>query len=288
MKKFILVIIVFLIFLCNKKVYTQTKKAFEIYNNNGKKVSYKKLINKAKSADVILFGEYHDNPISHWLEYEIAKDLLSKYEIVVGAEMLEADDQEVLNNFLRGDINLSTFDSIANLWPNFKTDYLPIINLAIKNNVPVIATNIPRNYASKVYKEGGFSALDSVSNEEKKYIAPMPILFDPNLSQYKNMLEMMGGHKMTDIVKAQAIKDATMAYFIQKNRVENSIFFHINGSYHSDFKEGIYWYLNQIDENIKCLTISTIKQENINLFNKENRFRADFIISVDNDMISTY
>ena len=288
MKKFILVIIVFLISLCSKKVYTQIKKAFEIYNNNGKKVSYKKLINKAKSADVILFGEYHDNPISHWLEYEIAKDLLSKYEIVVGAEMLEADDQEVLNKFLRGDINLSTFDSIANLWPNFKTDYLPIINLAIKNNVPVIATNIPRKYASKVYREGGFSALDSVSNEEKKYIAPMPILFDPNLSQYKNMLEMMGGHKMTDIVKAQAIKDATMAYFIQKNRVENSIFFHINGAYHSDFKEGIYWYLSQIDESVKCLTISTIKQENINLFNEENRFRADFIISVDNDMISTY
>ena len=112
MKKFFFVIIVFLIFLCNKKVYTQTKKAFEIYNNNGKKVSYKKLINKAKSADVILFGEYHDNPISHWLEYEIAKDLLSKYEIVVGAEMLEADDQEVLNKFLRGDISLSTLTQL--------------------------------------------------------------------------------------------------------------------------------------------------------------------------------
>ena len=101
------------------------------------------------------------------------------------------------------------------------------------------------------------------------------------------MLEMMGGHKMTDIVKAQAIKDATMAYFIQKIELK-TVYFHINGAYHSDFKEGIYWYLSQIDENVKCLTISTIKQENINLFNKENRFRADFIISVDNDMISTY
>ena len=288
MKKLILIFIVFSISICFKNVYSQTKKAFEIYSNKGRKVSYKKLINKAKSADVVLFGEYHDNPISHWLEFEVAKDLLSNYEVVIGAEMLEADDQELLNRFLKGQINLLTFDSIANLWSNFETDYLPIINLAIENNVPVIATNIPRKYARKVYREGGFSALDSLSKEEKNNIAPLPILFDPELPQYKNMLDMMGGHEMTDIVKAQAIKDATMAYFIQKNRTENSIFFHINGAYHSDFKEGIYWYLKQINSNINCLTISTVKEENINKFNIANKSRADFIIVVDSDMNSTY
>jgi len=288
MKKPILILIVFLVSLCFKNVYTQSKKAFQIYSDKGKKVSYKKLINKAKSADIVLFGEYHDNPISHWLELELAKDLLSKYEIVIGAEMLEADDQKLLDNFLKGDINLSNFDSIANLWSNFETDYLPIIKLAIENNIPVIATNIPRKYSRKVYREGGFSALDSISNEEKKYISPLPILFDPELPQYKNMLDMMGGHEMTDIVKAQAIKDATMAYFIQKNRNENSIFFHINGAYHSDFKEGIYWYLKQLNSNVNCLTISTVKEENINRFNKENKSRADFIIVVDLDMNSTY
>ena len=134
----------------------KVKKAFQIYSDKGKKVSYKKLINKAKSADIVLFGEYHDNPISHWLELELAKDLLSKYDIVIGAEMLEADDQKLLDNFLKGDINLSNFDSIANLWSNFETDYLPIIKLAIENNIPVIATNIPRKYSRKVYREGGF------------------------------------------------------------------------------------------------------------------------------------
>ena len=288
MKKPILILIVFLVSLCFKNVYTQSKKAFQIYSDKGKKVSYKKLINKAKSADIVLFGEYHDNPISHWLELELAKDLLSKYDIVIGAEMLEADDQKLLDNFLKGDINLSNFDSIANLWSNFETDYLPIIKLAIENNIPVIATNIPRKYSRKVYREGGFSALDSISNEEKKYIAPLPILFDPELPQYKNMLDMMGGHEMTDIVKAQAIKDATMAYFIQKKINENSIFFHINGAYHSDFKEGIYWYLKQLNSNVNCLTISTVKEENINRFNKENKSRADFIIVVDLDMNSTY
>ena len=64
----------------------------------------------------------------------------------------------------------------------------------------------------------------------------MPILFDPNLSQYKNMLEIKT-HKMTDIVKAQAIKDATMAYFIQKNR-SKTVYFWI-WCILSDFKKGI-------------------------------------------------
>ena len=102
------------------------------------------------------------------------------------------------------------------------------------------------------------------------------------------MLEMMGGHGGIDIVKAQAIKDATMAYFIQKNRTKNSVFLHINGAYHSDFKEGIYWHLKQLDSTVKCITISTVKDENISKFNKSNRLRADFIISVDLDMTSTY
>ena len=268
--------------------YAQSKRAFQLYNNKGKKVSYKKLINKVKSADVVLFGEYHDNPISHWLEFELAKDLSAKSNVIIGAEMLETDDQQILNEFLKDKISLSTFDSIANLWPNFEIDYLPVVSFAKENNIPVIATNIPRKYAKMVFKNGGFSAIDSLNKLEKNNIAPLPILFDPNLPQYKKMLDVMGGHGGVDIVKAQAIKDATMAYFIHENRRDNAIFLHINGAYHSDFKEGIYWYLKHLDNTIKCVTISTVKEENINKFNKINRSRADFIISVDLDMTSTY
>ena len=280
--------VIFIICLTFQNGYAQSKKAFQLYNNKGRKVSYKKLINEAKSADVVLFGEYHDNPISHWLELEVVKDLSSKSDIIIGAEMLETDDQRTLDEFIKDKISLRTFDSISNLWPNFETDYLPVITFAKKSNIPIFATNIPRKYAKMVFKNGGFSALDSLSIKEKNNIAPFPILFDPDLPQYKKMLDMMGGHGMIDMVKAQAIKDATMAHFIQENRKENTIFFHLNGAYHSDFKEGIYWYLKQLDSTIKCVTISTVKEKNINKLSKTHRSRADFIISVDLDMTSTY
>ena len=74
MIKLIVSSVILIIHFTFQHSYAQSKRAFQLYNNMGKKVSYKKLINKVKSADVVLFGEYHDNPISHWLEFELAKD----------------------------------------------------------------------------------------------------------------------------------------------------------------------------------------------------------------------
>ena len=41
--------------------------AYKLFDKSGNEVSYNALINKAKDADIILFGESHNNPISHWL-----------------------------------------------------------------------------------------------------------------------------------------------------------------------------------------------------------------------------
>lgn len=68
------------------------------------KVSYKKMIKLLAKKDVLLFGEFHNNPISHWLELAVAKDLKEKKEIVFGAEMFEADNQQPLNDYLAGKI----------------------------------------------------------------------------------------------------------------------------------------------------------------------------------------
>jgi hypothetical protein len=42
----------------------------------------------------------------------------------------------------------------------------------------------------------------------------MPFQYDADLPGYKNMMTMMAGHGGVNMPKAQAIKDATMAYFI--------------------------------------------------------------------------
>ncbi len=265
----------------------QGKPAYVLYNSRGKKVSYKKMISVLKEKDIALIGEFHNNAISHWMELEITKDLKESRELVLGAEMFEADNQEALDKYLSGQLSAKGLDSNARLWKNYPTDYAPLVNFAKENNIHFAATNIPRRYASLVAK-GGFEKLDSLPVAEKKWIAPLPVAYDPELPGYKKMLEMMGGHSGANLPKAQAIKDATMAYFILQYYKTGSLFIHYNGSYHTENYEGILWYLQRKRPDLKYVTITTVSQKDIHTLLAENRGKADFIICVDEDMTTTY
>jgi len=267
--------------------FAQKNPAYQLYNANGKKVSYKKMLKKLDKADIILFGELHNNPIAHWLQLEVTQDLQADHELIIGMEMLERDNQEGINQYLAGDIEREQLDTLVRLWSNFETDYEPIVEFAKANNLPVIATNIPRRYANLVYRQG-FEALESLSEQEKKWIAPLPIDYDAELPGYKKMLEMMPGHGGENLPKAQAIKDATMAHSVLENYETGSTFLHLNGAYHSDNYEGILWYLHQSQPNLSYFTVMTVLQENIGKLKEEHKGKADFIICVPENMTTTY
>ena len=279
-------ILILSLLLISNSVFSQ-KKPYVIYNSKGKKVSYKKMKKKLLKKDIILFGELHDNPISHWLQYELTSDLHNDRKLILGAEMFEADNQTFLSDYINNSISYSELDSLARLWSNYKTDYAPLVDFAKEKELQFIATNIPRRYANQVYKKG-FDSLDSLSSKEKEWIAPLPIPFDSELPTYKKILEEMGDHGTPELVKAQAMKDATMAYFILNNYKEGFLFLHYNGAYHSDYYEGILWYLKREKSNLKYGTISTVTQDNVDKLQKSNYGKADFIICVDSDMTKTY
>jgi uncharacterized iron-regulated protein len=278
-----------LLLLVFNLTYSQEKKAFSLYTQEGEKISYDTMLDSLSKTNVVLFGEYHNNPISHWLQFGVVSDLkTSKINLAIGAEMFETDTQSVLNLYLKDSLTEPKFKKEARVWSNYSTDYRPLIELAKQDSIPYIATNIPRPYATSVFKNGGFSALDSLPKNELKWIAPLPIPFDINLSSYQNMLDMMGGHGGEDLVKAQAIKDATMAHFILENLKPNQVFIHLNGSYHSNFFEGIYWYLKTYRENLNILTLTTVEQKNVHQLKDEHKGLANFIIVVDENMTKTY
>jgi uncharacterized iron-regulated protein len=279
--------IALLLVLLTISAFAQDKKAYQLFDKNGKKTSYEKLLKSAVKTQVVLFGEFHNNSVVHWLQLELTKDIADKKAIVLGAEMLEADNQIQLNRYLKGEINQKKLDSTARLWPNHKTDYKPLVDFAALKNVPFIATNIPRRYASMVSKKG-FEALETLTDEEKSWIAPQPIPYDANLPGYLEMMKMMGEHTSPNMPKAQASKDATMAYFITQNLQSNSVFIHYNGTYHSDNFEGINWYLKKYNPTIKIITISTVEQKDLTHLEKENHNKADYILVIDEDVTKTY
>ncbi|MES2004165.1 MAG: ChaN family lipoprotein [Bacteroidota bacterium] len=279
--------VLFVLFLSTTLAFAQEKPAYVLYNANGKKLRYEKMIRELSAKDIVLFGEFHNNPIAHWLQLEVTTSLKQTRDMVLGAEMFEQDNQEALNLYLQGKIKARGFDSLARLWKNYPTDYAPLVNFAKENGLLFAATNVPRKYASMVAK-GGFEALDTISAKEKSWMAPLPIAYDPELPGYKKMLEMMGGHSGANLPKAQAIKDATMAYFILQYSKPGSLFMHYNGSYHSDNYEGILWYLKNKRPDLKYGTITTVSQKDVNTLLNENKGRADYIICVPDNMTTTY
>ena len=263
------------------------KPAYVLYSAKGKKVSYEKMLKDLSKQDVVLIGELHNNPISHWLELEITQNLAEKRQLVLGAEMFERDNQAALTDYLRGKITAKGLDSSARLWKNYKTDYAPLVNFAKDRNLPFIATNVPRKYASQVSRTG-FESLSNLTSEEKAWIAPLPIAYDSNLPGYQKMLTMMGEHTSPNMPKAQALKDATMAHFIFSNWNPGVLFIHYNGSYHSEYHEGISWYLKRSKADIKIATIATVSQKEIDSLLPEHFLKADYIICVEDDMTGTY
>lgn len=269
----------------------QEKVAYQIYDSKGKEVTYDKMVKRLSKQDFVFFGELHNNAIAHWLQLELTQDLLDGgADLVLGAEMFESDNQLILNEYLQGQVSQSNFKKEARLWPNYKTDYEPLVELAKSNGLPFIATNVPRRYASLVFKQG-IEQLDSLSDAAKAFIAPLPITIDLNLGCYQKMLDMMGGHgggASLNFPRSQAVKDATMAHFALQNWSKGQLFLHYNGAFHSDHHEGIVWYIKQAKPRADVMTISVVEQDEVNGLAEEHLGAADFIICVDAQLTKTH
>ena len=262
--------------------------SYKIYNAKGKEVSFVKMIKAMQNKSYIFMGEYHNNAISHWLQVEVMTELYNIYKkkLVLGAEMFEADNQYILDEYLKGQISAKNYQNEMRLWPNYNTDYKPLVEFAKEKELKFIASNIPRRYANMVYKKG-LKSLNSLSDLAKSFIVPLnSFKFDSTITCYKEIYNMQHGGE--GMATAQAIKDATMAYFILQNTKPNSVFLHFQGAYHSDNYEGIVYYLKQQINIEKILTISTVTQNNIDTLLDENKNIADFIICVKENVTNTH
>lgn len=274
----------------------QDHPAYLIYKD-GKVCSWEILTAAAGKADLVFFGEFHNNPIHHWLQIELTKELhkIREGNIILGAEMFETDNQLILDEYLLGLIRERNFNDEARLWPNYATDYKPLVEFARENKLAFIATNVPRRYAA-VVSQGGFEALEKLRAEALQFLPPLPIPYDPQLPGYAAMEEMagMGGKQgpPMQIAKAQALKDATMAWFILKYFIEGYVFIHFNGAYHSDNKEGIVWYIHHYAsisspaKKFNIVTISGYETDDMSAAPTENK--ADFIIVTPSSMTTTH
>jgi uncharacterized iron-regulated protein len=272
----------------------QNNLQYQLFNNDGEIANYDGMIKNLVVSDMVFFGEYHDNPISHWMQLEMSKSFfeLKGRKLFFGAEMFESGNQLVVNEYVKG---LYTDDKmtpeITQLWSNYQTDYRPLVDFAKENNLRFIATNIPRRYASMINKMG-IKALKELSPEALALISPdLEKYFDPTAKAYAEMATKMGGHipqNMLNMQTAQASKDATMAYFSLKNFNQGDLLFHFEGSYHSNYQQGIIWWINKIKPGLKIKSITTVMQSEWNeMTANEKNTIANYIIVIADSVAQT-
>ncbi|MGI4870813.1 MAG: ChaN family lipoprotein [Janthinobacterium lividum] len=271
--------------------------AYRLFTAQGQPADYDQMLTQLAQADVVLFGEQHNDPIAHWLELQVAKDLhrlKGPGKLVLGLEMFERDVQPLVAAYAAGTLPDSAFERQSRPWPNYATDYRPLLQFARSAQVPVVGTNVPRRYAQQVAR-GSLSALDKLPADEKKYLVPLPLTIDYTLPGYKNMASMFGGDASAhgggaqNVIQAQALKDATMAYAIRSSLSPGQTLLHLNGSYHSDHHDGIVAYLRAVGKpTLRLMTLSIVTQNQLDKLDKENKELADYEVVVPADMTKTY
>jgi uncharacterized iron-regulated protein len=260
---------------------------YKIYNTSTQKpATVGDIINSMNKADVLFFGEEHNDSTGHMLEFELFKGLEQQYphKTALSMEMFSTDCQLVLNEYLAGLIREKNLISDARTWPNYK-DYRPLVELAKQSEAPIIAANAPSRYTNMATR-GGLTSLQELDAQAKTYLAPLPIDTATGL-YYDKFVKVMGGHSAMagmQIYQSQNLWDATMGWSIAKFYKKHSGFkiLQLNGGFHSEEKLGIVAQLKKYAPNARSITVAAYADDNFN--NPDwSKFKqlADYIILTD-------
>jgi uncharacterized iron-regulated protein len=267
---------------------------FKIYDVKTKQlISIDEIIAGCADADVLFFGEEHNDSAGHYLEAEIFKALHKQYgdKLALSLEMFETDNQLALNEYLSGQIPEDRFSKDVRLWSNYK-DYRPMIEYAKQNHINVIAADPPRRYVSMVSRRG-MKSLDSLSKDAKKFLPPLP--YDTLTGRYREkFVEVMKGapgSSSPNIYYSQSLWDAGMSYSIynywKKNKDKK--IFHCVGNFHCDEKLGTLAQLQKRKSKLKILNISSFSDDSFkNPAWEKFSNRGDYIIMTDPGLKKTF
>ncbi|MBC7616079.1 MAG: ChaN family lipoprotein [Pedobacter sp.] len=257
MKNFFILIALFMPSLAVAQDITQHYKIYDV--KNGKITTIDAIINHLNSANVLFFGEEHNDSIGHYLETELFKKMAITYpgKTAITMEMFHTDIQPVINEYLKGIISEKNFIKEARAWNNYK-DYKPMIELAKVNQLDVIGGNAAARY-SNVVTRGGLVVLNQLPENSKAFFAPLPI--DTATGRYYDkFIETLGGHSMggMKVYQTQNFWDATMAWSIAKyvKKNKDKKIFQVNGRFHSDEKLGTLAKLKSYAPKLKIINIS--------------------------------
>ncbi|TKC10640.1 hypothetical protein FA048_10715 [Pedobacter polaris] len=268
-------------------------KHYKIYDvKKQKTVSMDDIVTDFANANVLFFGEEHNDSIGHYLEAALFKKIAATYpgKAALTMEMFHTDVQPIIDEYLNSNISEKNFIKESRAWNNYK-DYRPMIEEAKLNKLAVIGGNGAARYSNAVTR-GGIAVLNEFPASSKQFIAPLPI--DTAIGRYHDkFIETLGGHSMggMKVYQTQNFWDATMAWSIAKYAKANKDkkIFQVNGRFHSDEKLGTVAKLKKYAPKLKVLNISSFSAEDFSNpdWNKYKNL-GDYIIVTDPTLKRTF
>ncbi|MBV9852646.1 MAG: ChaN family lipoprotein [Armatimonadetes bacterium] len=257
----------------------------------GKTLTDRTFLDRLAQADVVFVGEQHDDAATHVLERQILEGLRRRAgaRLTLAMEMFERDVQPALDQYLSGRSDEAAFRRAARPWPNYGTDYRPLMEYARAEHVPVIASNAPQAVVSRVGREGLAALKDTPAGQVAALIqAPHDAYWERFRRVMADMGGAHGGATMDDATvahfyEAQVVRDETMAESVVRvldNRPD-ALVLHVNGQFHSDFGGGIPQRVFWRRPLARVLIVSVVPVRALpSVLPAADRTRGDFVVYV--------
>ncbi len=171
-------------------------------------------------ADFALLGETHDNPEHHRLQARFLHAIVATgRRPAVAFEMLNASQQPIVDAAVRG--NPRSADALAKAvgwansgWPEFSM-YRPIFQEALDAGLPIVATDLSRERARDVVRDG-VSVLEPPVRAmlERQRPLPDPVLKAYRQEMYESHCKQLPESMLDPMVLMQRARDAEIAYHV--------------------------------------------------------------------------
>lgn len=290
-------------------MYSQVNNShYRVYDTHrNKEISLEDIVNDERYFQVFVFGEEHNDSVSHYCESKLFELLTVRYgqQLALSMEMFDRDVQLIMDEYLDGHIREQNFKKDARAWSNYR-DYRPMVEIAKTEQLDIICANAPRRYTNLAGRKGQESLMN-LSPEAKSYMAPLP--YPAASGGYYDKLIALTSHEPSnndsakvavapvanmggfDLITAQSLWDATMAYSIysywKKNKKKK--IFQVNGRFHSDEHFGLVTQLKTYNPKIKIGVISALSDDSFpNVDWDKFKHLGDFIILTDPNVPKTY
>lgn len=261
---------------------------FRVYRADGSPATLAEMVAEAGGVEAVLFGEQHDDPVTHRVQTELLRQLFAAHAggaggrtLVLTLEMFERDVQVVLDEYLSGLITESHFRDSARPWDRYESHYRPAVEFARVHRIPVVAANAPRRYVNRASRLGRES-LRELSAEALAALPPLPY---PEASaayraEWDALMGPQAAHMQGSPLDAQTLWDASMAHAVAQalDRHERGLVLHLTGSFHVANGTGTPDALEHYRPGTSHLIVVAEPTPDVAVFDAEYTGLGDFVI----------